>query len=158
MSGLAIALREVRDTDYEALFAIEEEREGNLMAAFTPIEAQRGAFDQRWTKIMANDRWVKRVIVLGGAVVGSIASFNREEEWEITYRIGRAWWGRGITTSAVGLFLPLVPQRPLMARAAMDNAPSIRVLEKNGFRHVGTGKYFAESRGREIDEVILRLD
>ena len=47
---------------------------------------------------------------------------------------------------------------PLYARAASDNAASIRVLTKCGFRIAGEGRGFAHGRNEETDEVVLRLD
>jgi RimJ/RimL family protein N-acetyltransferase len=54
--------------------------------------------------------------------------------------------------------LQLEATRPLYARAASDNAASIRVLTKCGFLIVGEGRGFAHGRGEETDEVVLRLD
>jgi hypothetical protein len=45
-----------------------------------------------------------------------------------------------------------------LARAASDNAASIRVLTKCGFLIVGEGREFAHGRNEETDEVVLRLD
>jgi len=67
-------------------------------------------------------------------------------------------WGQGIATRALVLLLDLVPARPLHARAASDNAPSIRVLQKAGFSVVGTEVSFAAGRDAEIEESILQLD
>lgn len=39
----------------------------------------------------------------------------------------------------------------------MDNAGSIRVLQKCGFALTGRGRIFAQARGEEIDEVALTL-
>jgi RimJ/RimL family protein N-acetyltransferase len=50
-----------------------------------------------------------------------------------------------------------VPVRPLRARAAADNAGSIRVLEKCGFVVTGRDRGFANARGEETDEVLLTL-
>lgn len=47
--------------------------------------------------------------------------------------------------------------RPLHARAAADNAGSVRVLEKCGFTVTGTDRGYANARGAEIDEVLLTL-
>jgi len=51
-----------------------------------------------------------------------------------------------------------VTARPLHARAASDNAGSLRVLQKCGFQAVGTEKSFAAARNEDIEETILRLD
>ena len=44
---------------------------------------------------------------------------------------------------------------PPYARAAGDNAGSLRVLEKTGFRIIGTEVSFAPACGAEIEETIL---
>jgi RimJ/RimL family protein N-acetyltransferase len=90
-------------------------------------------------------------------VVGSIAGFVVDGRDEITYWIDRAVWGRGIASRALALFLDVVRTRPLYARAASDNAGSLRVLGKNGFRVIGTEVSFASARGADIEETILRL-
>lgn len=67
-----------------------------------------------------------------------------------------AHWGKGIATRALAAFLDLETRRPLEARVAQDNRASLRVLEKNGFSVVGTDRFFANARGEEIDEYVLR--
>ena len=74
-----------------------------------------------------------RVVEIDGRVVGHIASFDLEGQREVTYWIGREDWGRGFATRALQEFLQLEATRPLYARAASDNAASIRVLTKCGF-------------------------
>jgi RimJ/RimL family protein N-acetyltransferase len=56
------------------------------------------------------------------------------------------------------MFLSVDRCRPLHARVAHDNIGSRRVLEKCGFRVVGTDRGFAEARSAEIEELVLRLD
>ena len=77
----------------------------------------------------------------------------------MTYWIGRQDWGRGIATRALHELLTRIETaRPLYARAASDNADSIRVLEKCGFTPVGAGRAFAHGRDKETEEVVLGLD
>ncbi len=76
---------------------------------------------------------------------------------EVTYWIDRAAWGQHIASRALAQLLDVVPDRPLRARAASDNAASLRVLEKAGFEVVGTETSYASARGIEIEETILRL-
>ncbi|CAM5241416.1 hypothetical protein SHIRM173S_09754 [Streptomyces hirsutus] len=46
-------------------------------------------------------------------------------------------------------------ERPLHARVAADNAGSLRVLEKCGFRVVARETGYAPARGAETDELVL---
>jgi RimJ/RimL family protein N-acetyltransferase len=46
----------------------------------------------------------------------------------------------------------------LYARAASDNAGSLRVLQKCGFTAVGTEKSFAAGRNEDSEETIFGLD
>jgi RimJ/RimL family protein N-acetyltransferase len=99
-----------------------------------------------------------RAIACDGVLVGSLASFVIGGQTEVTYWIKRASWGRGIASLALRLLIDLVPARPLYARAASDNAGSLRVLKKAGFQAVGTECSFAPARKTEIEETILRKD
>jgi RimJ/RimL family protein N-acetyltransferase len=89
--------------------------------------------------------------------VGSAAVYGEPGEREVTYWIDRAYWGRGIATAALRDLLAEVPERPLHARAAADNAGSRRVLEKCGFRVTGNDRGYAHARGEDTDEVVLTL-
>jgi RimJ/RimL family protein N-acetyltransferase len=127
------------------------------MAAFTPRDpADRDAFDAHWKRIRASS-YVLRTILADGDVVGSTAVYGEPGEREVTYWVDRAHWGRGIATAALGALLAEVPERPLYARAAADNAGSLRVLHKCGFFESARARGYAEARGEEIDEVVLRL-
>jgi len=69
-----------------------------------------------------------------------------------------------LTREAVAESLSLTLRRDgaqvaaLHARAASDNAGSLRVLRKSGFKIIGTEISFAAARKGEIEETILRLD
>jgi RimJ/RimL family protein N-acetyltransferase len=80
------------------------------------------------------------------------------EHLEVTYWLGREFWGRGLATQALNRMLHLVVDRPILARAATDNIGSIRVLQKCGFKIIGKNKDFANGRGEDTEEYILRLD
>jgi RimJ/RimL family protein N-acetyltransferase len=130
------------------------------MAAFTAKNpADRDTFDAHWKRILSDEAVVKRTILFEGYVVGSVASFIDQEfgKREVTYWIGRKYWGRGIATKALTKFLRELKVRPIYARASKDNTASIRVLEKCGFKITGHGKGFANARGKEIEEVVLEL-
>ena len=155
-----IVLREVEDRDLDVLFEHWTDREAIRMAAFTPPDPDdRGAFDARWARLRRDQNTTNKVMETEGRVVGHIASFDLDDQREVTYWIGRQDWGKGIATRALHEFLARIERaRPLYARAASDNVASIRVLEKCGFTRVGDARAFAHGRDEEIDEVVLRLD
>lgn len=154
-----IGLRAVRDDDLDAIYDQMRDPEAVRMAAFTAEDPDdRVAFDAHLVRIRTAPDILLRAITVDGELAGTIASFVVDGDTEITYWLDRSWWGRGIATRAVELFLDLVPVRPITARAASDNSGSLAVLRKTGFRPVGLEVAYATARGKEIEETVLRLD
>ncbi|MFE0178339.1 GNAT family N-acetyltransferase [Streptomyces sp. NPDC059002] len=154
-----VILREVHDSDLPVFFRQLNDPASRHMAAFTPEDpADRDRFDAHWATMRAADDVELRTVLADGDVVGNAAVYGDPGEREVTYWIDRAYWGRGLATAALRALLELVPERPLYARAAADNAGSRRVLEKCGFRVTAQERGFAQARGTEIDEVVLVLD
>lgn len=160
--GAAVAdvvLREIEDGDLDGLFEQMRDAESVRMAAFVSWDPNdREAFDAHMARVRSAPDTRNRAISRDGHLVGSIASFVIEGDTEITYWIDRSAWGQGLASTALTLFLQEQPIRPLHARAASDNVASIRVLQKAGFRVTGTEISYANARGAEIEETILRLD
>ena len=128
------------------------------MAAFSAKDpADRDAFNAHWAKILGDDTVIIKTILFEGHVTGHIAKFERLGEPEVTYWIAREYWGKCIATQTLSEFLRDVKARPLYARAAKDNIASLRVLEKCGFTISGYDRGFANARGQEIEEAILKL-
>jgi len=154
-----ITLRPLVDDDADALFRMMQDPESVRMAAFTPEDpADRARFDARLTRIRTDPTITHRVITYDGVVAGNIGAFLMEGDLDLAYWIDRPLWGRGIASEALTLFLKIVTERPLHARAASDNVGSLQVLRKAGFQPQGTEISYASARGTEIEETILRLD
>lgn len=154
-----IALRLITDADLDALFDQERDPEAVRMAAFTRDDPDdRSAFDAHMARVRSAPGITMRAVTCDGQLVGSCAAFPVEGDTEVTYWIDRAAWGRGIASRALELLLDLVPVRPLHARAASGNAGSLRVLQKAGFKVIGTEVSFASARNAAIEETILRRD
>ena len=153
-----VLLRDVTVDDLPILFEQQLDPAANHMAAFTAKDpADRDAFRAHWTKILGDDTIAKKTILFGGHVAGHIASFERLGKPEISYWIGKSYWGKGVATRALWEFLGHLKTRPLYARVAKDNIASIRVLEKCGFTISGDDKAFSNARGENVEEFILRL-
>lgn len=154
-----VTLRATRAEDLDALFGFEQDETAVRMAAFTPPDpTDRAAFDAHWRRLIDDPRIDARTVRADGVIVGSVARWFDAEGAEVTYWIDPAHWGEGIATRAMRLFLDVLRERPIRARVAADNAGSIAVLEKLGFRHVGTERSFANARNAEIEEFVYRLD
>ena len=153
-----LSLRDLKKSAPSVFFEYQLDAEANRMAAFIArVPADRMAFDAHWEKIMADDTVTIRTILYGQQIAGHVASFVMEGNLEVTYWIGREFWGKGIATRALAEFLKLVETRPIYGVAALDNTGSIRVLEKCGFKEVGRKKAYASARQAEIEEVTLEL-
>ena len=153
-----VRLRDTTREDLPTLFKQQADPEANRMAGFTRENpSDREAFAAHWDRILRDGSITMKTILLDEKVAGHIGSFEREGALEITYWIGRKYWGKGIASRALSEFLTEMTVRPVYARAAKDNLGSIRVLEKNGFTLSGHDRFFANARGEEIDEVILVL-
>jgi RimJ/RimL family protein N-acetyltransferase len=153
-----IVLRDVIDDDLPTFFAQQLDPVANQMAAFTARNpADRDAFMAHWARILGDRAITIKTILYEGYVAGHVLSHGWFGQPEISYWIGREYWGKGIATEALARFLTYVEARPLYARAAKDNIASIRVLEKCGFTNYGEDRGFSNARGREVEEFILKL-
>lgn len=159
MNHPELYLREVINQDLPVFFEHQQDPVAVHMAAFASKDpADREAFTAHWELLLRNDTIIKRSIVSSGEVVGHVASWVQDGDTEITYWIARDHWGTGVATAALRLFLEEVETRPIYGRTAGDNTGSIRVMEKCGFVVIGDDRGYANARGQEIDELVLRLD
>jgi len=160
MSGFeSITIRKVEPSDLETFYVHQLDPQAIRMAAFIGRDPKdKAAFEAHWNKILNSSRITQRTIVAEGQVAGYIGCFPHGEDMEVTYWLGREFWGRGLATQALNRMLHLVVDRPIFARAAADNSGSIRVLQKSGFKMIGKNKGFANGRGEETEEYIFRLD
>ena len=157
---IEVSLRDVAETDLPIFFDFQRDSAANYMAAFTTRDpTDKEAFAAHWNRILNDDTVLVKTIVFDGHVVGSVATFVDKEfgKPEVTYWIGKEYWGMGLATYALTRFLRDMTVRPIYGRAAKDNVSSIRVLEKCGFRMFGQSKGFANARGAVVEEVILEL-
>jgi RimJ/RimL family protein N-acetyltransferase len=133
------------------------------MAAFTARDPRdKGAFLTHWETILSDTKVKMKTIVSkeNGEVLGHVASYVDCEfgKREVTYWIGKEYWGKGIATRALSEFLKWEETvRPIYARVVSDNLGSFRVLEKCGFKVSGKAKSYAEGRKQEVEELIMEL-
>jgi RimJ/RimL family protein N-acetyltransferase len=150
-----VRLRAVEDGDLPIFFEQQLDPQATRMAAFP--SRPRDAFMAHWAKIRTESNGaIIRTIVFQGQVAGNIGSWEQADERNVGYWLGREYWGKGIASAALILFLGEVKMRPLHAHVVKHNVASIRVLQKCGFVISGEDK-FPDADGAEGEEYILSL-
>lgn len=155
---MSIQLRNVTPDDLAIFFEQLQDPTALWMAAFTPPDpTDRETMFAHWQNIIDNPQILKQTIVFQRQVAGHLLNFDLFGQSTIGYWLGKNFWGKGIATQALALFLGQIPTRPLYARVVKDNVGSIRVLEKNGFVRVGEDSGFSHSRNTDVEEWIMEL-
>ncbi|MFI5683776.1 GNAT family N-acetyltransferase [Streptomyces sp. NPDC051636] len=131
-----VQLRDVLDADLEAFLAYEHEPEAVRRSRFTP--RPREAFLTHWRKnVLGDPGCLVQTVTVDGEVAGNIVSWWEGDRRFLGYWLGRPYWGRGIGSRALTLFLRKDRIRPLYADPFSGNNASVRLLEKHGFARDG---------------------
>ena len=131
-----LQLRNIKPTDLERLYQFQADPLANEMADFPARD--HSAFFEHWqTNILSNTDIAAKAIIVDNDIVGSIVLWQSEQQWLLGYWLGREFWGKGIASNALRVFLSEQTQRPIIAEVTELNLGSIKVLEKNGFKHIG---------------------
>lgn len=153
-----LTLRPTTQNDLETLFKFQLDKKANYLAAFTSEDpTDKKAYTEKWTRLLADERITTKTVIEDGTIVGSITKYEMNGNAEITYWIGKEFWGKGIASSALREFLKLETTRPIYGRVAFDNIGSQKVLTNCGFTKIGTEKGFANARMKEIEEFVFEL-
>jgi RimJ/RimL family protein N-acetyltransferase len=146
-----VELRDVVEADLETFFAQEQDPEAARRSQLVPRE--RDAFMTHWTtKILGDPTVFVQAVTVNGELAGNIVAWWEEHQRFLGYWIGRRYWGRGIGTQALRLFLQAEKNRPIHADPVTGNLASVRLLEKHGFRPVKTVQHGPN------EHIVLTLD
>jgi RimJ/RimL family protein N-acetyltransferase len=150
-----VRLRNLEGDDLPRMFQMQLDPESNRMAATIPRSAE--AFHATWANSLGDPSVTAKAILLGEAMVGFVSCFGRDDQANVGYWISREYWGKGIASRALKLFLLEVPTRPLYAHVATSNGASLRVLQKCGFIIECVQLSAGSDRYRECEEAFLVL-
>lgn len=108
---------------------------------------------------LENDEWNRFIIELkeSGEVIGTCLIFYNDEEdnWDISYNLGKKYWGNGYTSEAMTQVMDYAKEsleiKECIAVHAVENPASGRVMEKLGFQYEKEVPY--ECNGGEIQTV-----
>jgi RimJ/RimL family protein N-acetyltransferase len=135
----------------------------NLRDRFPHPYTQKDA--DSWVRYASSQVETNLAIAVDGAAVGSIGFELREDveriSAEIGYWLGQQYWGRGIVTAALKAATSFAMKRFVLSRIYAlpfaDNAASIRVLEKAGYRLEGTLRRSAIKEGVIKDQLLYAI-
>ncbi|WP_200952457.1 GNAT family N-acetyltransferase [Agromyces sp. Soil535] len=146
-----VLLRDVDDADLEVFYEQQREEEAVRRAQFPARDRDR--FLTHWrTKVLGNPTGHVQTVTVDGEVAGNIVAWWQDDRRFVGYWFGQRFWGRGVGTAALRQFLQREQVRPLYADVFVGNTASVRLLERCGFRPVGT------DRDGDLEFVVLRLD
>lgn len=132
-----VRLRDVVVADLEVFLAQEHDPEAVRRSRFPPRE--REAFLRHWTtRILGDPTVFVQAVTVDGVLAGNLVAWWEGDRRFLGYWLGREFWGRGIGTRALALFLRQEKTRPLYADPFHANTASVRLLEKHGFQRSGT--------------------
>lgn len=96
--------------------------------------------------------------------LGTISLNWRSEEnreMELAYALARPRWGQGIVSEAAALMRDFAfahfPVERLMARCAVENVGSAKIMARIGMRHEGTHRHVVFRRGSFVDHHVYAI-
>lgn len=147
-----VRLRDVEETDLEAFYQQENDPESVRRSKFPSRD--RDTFMKHWTtKVIGDSEVFVQTVTVDGATAGSVVAWwVRDDQRFIGYWLDRRYWGRGLGTAALRLFLSREKNRPLYADPVATNVGSVRLLQKLGFQQIDTVRH------GDDEHVLLRLN
>ena len=154
-----LILREIHSDDTEAILDcwMQDENVSRYMwwKAGDDINEVKD-FVQFELNNLKNDRWDRWIIDLKSTneIVGTcLLFFNEDEEhWDISYNLGKKFWGKGYVTEAMNAVMKYAVKvmkiKEICTTYAIENLASGNVLQKLGFQFIKEVPY--ECNGGDI--------
>lgn len=164
-----LILREVHKEDVDDIFNCwmqDEEVSRYMWWKASDDIAEAKAFVQYELEQIENDKWNRWIIVLkeSGNIIGTCLVFYNDEDcdshWDISYNLGREYWGKGYITEAMKAVMLFAEKelgmKECVTSYAKVNHASANVLHKLGFKDEAEISY--ECSGGDIitDGMICR--
>lgn len=141
-----LLLREIQETDVNDIFTcwMQDEDVSRYMCwkASSDI-AETRSFVRFELEQLENDKWNRWIIVIKetGKIIGTCLVFYNEEDdenhWDISYNLGKQYWGNGYITEAMKSVMEFAEHElgmeECMTAYAKVNVSSANVLHKLGF-------------------------
>ena len=159
---MVIKLRKPRITDLKDFHNIfNDKKVTDLLAGYPyPLTLEKAKNKlQEIIKLNNKGNYYEFAIIFNKKFVGTIALENPSKDkktFSLGYAIGRKYWGKGITTSAIKKIVMFgfdkLKLKKIISDNDEDNPASGRVLEKNDFKLI---KKISKKRGKKRVNVLF---
>jgi len=168
---MKVTLRKLRMSDLNRIMEMFPDPEVTSAIGLTlsenPPKITR-EFEKKWLKKAIKEYMKKKpssynlAIISDGIHVGNVGAYKIDYENDLVavgYWIGKAYWGRGIATMALKLFINELNKKFKIKRiegfAFTFNPASMRVMEKCGFKLEGIKRSAKKGKNKFYDECQL---
>ena len=131
-----VRLRDTTAADVEIFFA-HRQQAAAVGRARLPTPDRRAYLDYWADHVLGDETAHVQTVTVGGQVAGNLLAWWRDDRRYLGGWFSQDFWGRGVGTRALLLFLEREPVRPLYADTAVTNTASRRLLERCGFQRTG---------------------
>ena len=154
-----LVIRKIVADDWESIKSIRDDFALSSYSQYdVPISTEESDMRERISKWANANKGIEHMffaICLGNVVIGYIAFNIREDDYEIGYCFHSDYYGKGYAReSHVALLNRLKDMNitKFVARTALNNLPSVKLLKSLGFELVGTEKvsFYKDEDGRDI--------
>lgn len=156
-----LVLRPHQMSDADAITSSLSDWQVTRMLARVPVPYSRSDALDWLNSIRATDDWYLAITEGDGVHIGCISVELQRGEWHLGYWLNRFYWGQGVMTEAAGAvvdrFFRRRPEEALFSGAFADNAGSLRIQEKLGFRILKCSDLFSMARNAMVPHLETRL-
>ena len=154
-----LALRPVEAADWRAIQRIWEDQNRSPYAQYdTPNDTSDGAVRARiarWEEYGRGREHLFFAVCLKSAVIGYVAFNTREKGYELGYCFHSDAHGKGYARESIACLLAHMREEHgahFIARTALKNLPSVRLLAALGFTLTGTERvsFYKDEAGEDI--------
>ena len=154
-----LSIRRIEFEDWRGIQAIWADAEKSVYAQYDapndPAEASVRSRVDQWAAFGDSMDHIFYVVLLEEQLIGYVVLHKRPDSYEIGYCFHSDWQGKGYAKESIrGIMdhMRSLGVRCITAGTALNNTPSVRLLNSLGFRQTGTElvSFYKDEQGRNI--------
>ena len=155
-----LTIRRIVSEDWESMKRIWDDQKLSQFACFdkpkdtNPDDVRKRI--EKWASCADSLEHMFFAVCLDGNLIGYVAFNSRENGYETGYCFHSDYHGKGYAKESITALIRMIqnkqPGVSITAGTALENTPSVRLLQSLGFRQVGkeSVSFYKEDNGRDI--------